>query len=131
MNQTEVTASSGLFQQNPPAGDIGIPNSPVHDRLLGSRRLEPVNGSKIKPVNTRDKDFTPVTLKEQIEQVADHIAGYLPDLDTADLHKGEAAEAHSANLKDKSESLRPQMQVLRAMETQGGPRPTPGLADGP
>jgi V8-like Glu-specific endopeptidase len=50
--------------------------------------------------------------------VAEHIAGYLADLDTADRQEGEAAEARSGKLKDKIATLRAQMQALKAMETQ-------------
>jgi len=85
---------------------------------LFTQAVAAVDGSKFKAVNTRDKNFTPVKLKKRIEQVADHIAGYLRDLDTADRQEGEAVEARSAKLKDKIETLRAQMQMLQAMEGQ-------------
>jgi hypothetical protein len=69
-------------------------------------------------VNTRDKNFTATKLKKRMEQVAEHIAGYLADLDTADRQEGEAAEARAGKLKDKIETLRAQMQALKAMEAQ-------------
>lgn len=85
---------------------------------LFSQALAAVDGSKFKAVNTRDKNFTATKLKKRMEQVAEHIAGYLADLDTADRLEGEAAEARAGKLKDKIATLRAQMQALKAMETQ-------------
>ncbi len=69
-------------------------------------------------VNTRDKNFTPYKLKKRLEQVAEHIAGYLRDLDTADRQEGETIEARSDRLKEKVERLREQMRMLQAVEAQ-------------
>jgi transposase len=85
---------------------------------LFTQALAAVDGSKFKAVNTRDANFTLVKLKKRMEQVAEHIAGYLRDLDTADRQEGEAAEARAGKLKDKIATLRAQMQALRAMEAQ-------------
>jgi transposase len=85
---------------------------------LFSQALAAVDGSKFKAVNTRDKNFTATKLKKRMEQVAEHIAGYLADLDTADRQEGEAAEARAGKLKDKIATLREQMQALKAMEAQ-------------
>lgn len=78
--------------------------------------LVAIDGSKFKAVNSRDKNFTANKLKKRLEQVAEHIAGYLRDLDTADRQEGEAAEARSGRLKEKVERLREQMKMLQAME---------------
>jgi len=83
---------------------------------LFSQALAAVDGSKFKAVNTRDKNFTVTKLRKRMEQVAEHIAGYLQDLDTADRQEGEAAEARAEKLKDKIVTLRAQMQALKAME---------------
>src|SRR3989344_2604472 len=80
--------------------------------------LVAIDGSKFKAVNTRDKNFTAYKVKRRIEQVAEHIAGYLQDLDTADRHEGEAAEARSGRLVEKIDRLRAQMQMLKAMEAE-------------
>jgi transposase len=85
---------------------------------LFTQALAAVDGSKFKAVNTRDKNFTATKLKKRMEQVAEHIAGYLADLDTADRQEGEAAEARAGKLQDKIVTLRAQMQALKAMETQ-------------
>jgi len=57
-------------------------------------------------------------VKRRIEQVAEHIAGYLQDLDTADRHEGEAAEARSGRLVEKIDRLRAQMAMLKTMEAE-------------
>jgi transposase len=85
---------------------------------LFTQALAAVDGSKFKAVNTRDKNFTATKLKKRMDQVAEHIAGYLSDLDTADRQEGEAAEARAGKLKDKIATLRAQMQALKAMEAQ-------------
>ena len=85
---------------------------------LFTQAVAAVDGSKFKAVNTRDKNFTPAKLKKRIEQVAEHIAGYLQELDTADRLEGEAVEARAVKLKDKIATLRAQMQALKAMEAQ-------------
>src|SRR5258708_3509365 len=85
---------------------------------LFTQALAAVDGSKFKAVNTRDKNFTATKLKKRMEQGAEHIAGYLADLDTADRQEGEAAETRAGKLKDKIATLRAQMQALKAMEAQ-------------
>lgn len=85
---------------------------------LFTQAVAAVDGSKFKAVNTRDKNFTATKLKKRIEQVAEHIVGYLQDLDTADRLEGEAVETRSAKLKDKITTLRAQMQAPNAMEAQ-------------
>ena len=85
---------------------------------LFSQAVVAVDGSKFKAVNTRDKNFTVTKLKKRMEQVAEHIAGYLADLDTADRLEGEAAQARGGRLKEKIDLLRAQMQALKAMEAQ-------------
>jgi transposase len=80
--------------------------------------LVAIDGSKFKAVNTRDKNFTAYKVKRRIEQVAEHIAGYLQDLDTADRHGGEAAEVRSGRLVEKIDRLRAQMAMLKAMEAE-------------
>ena len=85
---------------------------------LFTQALAAVDGSKFKAVNTRDRNFTATKLKKRMEQVAEHIAGYLADLDTADRQEGEAAEARAGKLKDKIATLRAQMLALKTMETE-------------
>ena len=67
------------------------PEDIAHTRLTtddstAAKAAETINtqlgnaGSKFKAVNTRDKNFTVTKLKKRMEQVAEHIAGYLQDL---------------------------------------------------
>lgn len=69
-------------------------------------------------MNTRDRNFTVTKLKKRMDQVAEHVAGYLQALDTADRQEGEAAEARSGRLVEKVELLRAQMAKLKTMEAQ-------------
>jgi transposase len=85
---------------------------------LFTQALAAVDGSKFKAVNTRDKNFTVAKLKKRLAQVAEHIAGYLEELDAADRQEGAAAEARAGKLKDKIATLRAQMQALKAMEAE-------------
>ena len=66
-------------KDNGPAIQAACAHFVVLCREIGlfSRALAAVDGSKFKAVNTRDKNFTPAKLKKRIEQVAEHIAGYL------------------------------------------------------
>lgn len=107
-------------KDNGPAIQAACSHFVVLCRQIGlfTQALAAVDGSKFKAVNTRDKNFTPTKLKKRIEQVAEHIAGYLQELDTADRLEGDAAEARSVKLKNKIATLRAQMQMLKAMETQ-------------
>ena len=107
-------------RENGPAIQAACAQFVVLCRELGlfGTALVAIDGSKFKAVNTRDKNFTAYKVKRRIEQVAEHIAGYLQDLDTADRHEGEAAEARSGRLVEKIERLRAQMAMLKAMEAQ-------------
>ena len=107
-------------KDNGPAIQAACAQFVVLCRQIGlfSAALVAIDGSKFKAVNTRDKNFTPYKLKKRLEQVAEHIAGYLRDLDTADRQEGETIEARSDRLKEKVERLREQMRMLRAMEAQ-------------
>jgi transposase len=107
-------------KDNGPAIQAACAHFVVLCRRIGlfTQALAAVDGSKFKAVNTRDKNFTATKLKKRMEQVADHIAGYLADLDTADRQEGGAAEARTGKLKDKIATLRAQMQSLKVMEAQ-------------
>jgi hypothetical protein len=83
-----------------------------------------VDGSKFKAVNSRDRNFTATKLKKRMEQVAANIADYLRDLDAADRHEGELAEAKVVRLKDKIDLLRAQMQALKVLEVEVAATPT-------
>lgn len=107
-------------RENGPAIQAACAQFVVLCRQLGlfGSALVAIDGSKFKAVNTRDKNFTAYKVKRRIEQVAEHIAGYLQDLDTADRQEGEAAEARSGRLVEKIDRLRAQMAMLKAMEAE-------------
>jgi len=75
-----------------------------------------VDGSRLRAVNARDRNFTPVTIRRRMEQVDASIERYLGMLDTADRQEGEAAELRTARLSERLGELRRQMRELEAME---------------
>jgi transposase len=75
-----------------------------------------VDGSRLRAVNARDKNFTPVTIRRRMEQVDASILRYLGMLDTADRQEGEASELRTARLTTRLGELRRQMRELEAME---------------
>jgi len=94
-------------KDNGPAIQAACAHFVVLCRAIGlfTQALAAVDGSKFKAVNTRDKNFTPVKLQKRIAQVAEHIAGYLQELDTADRLEGDAAEVRAEKLQDKGLDL--------------------------
>ena len=75
-----------------------------------------VDGSRLRAVNARDRNFTPVTIRRRMEQVDASIVRYLGMLDTADRQEGEASELRTARLTTRLGELRRQMRELEAME---------------
>lgn len=75
-----------------------------------------VDGSRMRAVNARDRNFTPVTIWRRMEQVDASIVRYLGMLDTADRQEGEASELRTARLTTRLGELRRQMRELEAME---------------
>jgi transposase len=75
-----------------------------------------VDGSRLRAVNARDRNFTPVTIRRRMEQVDASIERYLGMLDTADRQEGEASELRTARLTTRLSELRRQMRELEAME---------------
>ena len=75
-----------------------------------------VDGSRMRAVNARDRNFTAVTIRRRMEQVDASIQRYLGMLDTADRQEGEAAELRTVRLTTRLDALRRQMRELEAME---------------
>ena len=75
-----------------------------------------VDGSRMKAVNTRDKNFTPGAIRRRMEQVDASIERYLCKLDTADQQEDEVAEMRVTRLTERIEALRRQMRELQTME---------------
>src|SRR5215831_9819755 len=75
-----------------------------------------VDGSRLKAVNTRDKNYTPGAIRLRKEQVDASIARYLGMLDTADRQEDQVAEVRVNRLGERLEALRRQMRELQVME---------------
>jgi transposase len=75
-----------------------------------------VDGSRMRAVNARDRNFTPITIRRRMEQVDASIVRYLGMLDTADRQESEASELRTARLTMRLSELRRQMRELEAME---------------
>src|SRR2546423_1030057 len=76
-----------------------------------------VDGSKFKVVNNRDKNFTRAKMERRLAQIAESVARYLSQLDTADLQEPtEALAAKTAHLKEKLAKLATEMQRLKAID---------------
>ena len=75
-----------------------------------------VDGSRLRAVNARDRNYTPTTIRRRMEQVDASIQRYLGMLDTADRQESEAAELRTARLTTRLGELRRQMRELEAME---------------
>ena len=75
-----------------------------------------VDGSRLRAVNARDRNFTPVTIRRRMEQVDASIQRYLGMLDTADRQEDGVAEMRTARLTTRLGELRRQMRELEAME---------------
>jgi transposase len=75
-----------------------------------------VDGSRMKAVNTRDKNYTPGAIRRRMEQVDASIERYLSKLDTADRQEDEVAEMRVTRITERIDALRRQMRELHAME---------------
>lgn len=75
-----------------------------------------VDGSRMKAVNTRDKNYTPGAIRRRMEQVDASIERYLSKLDTADRQEDEVAEMRVTRITERIDALRRQMRELQAME---------------
>jgi hypothetical protein len=68
-------------------------------------------------VNTRDKNFTRAKMERRVAQIEESVAGYLSQLDTADLQEpSEALATKTAHLKEKLAKLAGELQRLKALK---------------
>src|ERR1700747_2450010 len=78
-----------------------------------------IDGSKFKPVNNRDKNFTRAKMDRRVAQSEESVARYLQQLDTADRQEpSEALKTKTSHLKEKIAKLKEQLQRLHAIEAQ-------------
>jgi transposase len=76
-----------------------------------------IDGSKFKAVNNRDKNFTRAKMERRLAQIAESVARYLRQLDSADRQEAsEARTTKTARLKEKIAKLREQVQRLRGLK---------------
>jgi transposase len=85
---------------------------------LFTRAVVALDGSRVKAVNNRDKNFTVTKVAQRIEQVEASIGRYLAALDRADRQDDDVAEAKTVRLTEKIEGLRRQMQSLKEVGEQ-------------
>jgi transposase len=77
-----------------------------------------IDGSKLKAVNSRDRNFTAGKVKARRKQLDESVARYLAELDRADRDPSLLPEGRVPHLKDKLAKVREQMSQLDAMERQ-------------
>src|SRR5574342_1236905 len=82
-----------------------------------------IDGSKVKAVNNRDKNFTRAKVERRRAQLEESVTRYLSQLDTADRQEpSEALAAKTTHLKEKLAKLESEMQRLAAIEAQNAGR---------
>src|SRR6202007_2536312 len=86
------------------------------DRLVAAS--VPIDGSKFKAGNARDKNFTEAKMKRRLERIDESIARYLSQLDTADRHGDAVPEAKIERLKGKIEKLKEEIVRLNAINAE-------------
>ena len=89
---------------------------PCRELRLFTESLVAIDGSKVRAVNTRDKNDTPSAIQRRIEQVDASIARYLALLDTADRQEPDVPSAKVERLRERLAELRERMRHLHEME---------------
>jgi transposase len=88
------------------------------DLKLFSEAIVAIDGSKFKAVNNRDKNFTERKLKARMQQLDESIARYMTELDRADRDPVLVTEARVEHIKQKVETVREQMRLLKQIGKQ-------------
>ena len=81
-----------------------------------SHAIVAIDGSKLKAVNSRDRNFTVGKIKGRRKQLEDSVARYLAELDRADRDPALLPEGRVPHLKDKLAKLHAQMEKLDSIE---------------
>ena len=80
---------------------------------------DPIDGSKFKAVNNRDRNFTSAKMKRRMAQIEESVARYLHQLDSADRQEPSLAlSMKTTRLKEKIERLKEEMQRLEALDAE-------------
>ena len=83
-----------------------------------SHAIVAIDGSKLKAVNSRDRNFTAGKIKGRRQQLEQSVARYLAEMDRADRDPSLLPEGRVPHLKDKLAKLGAQMEKLDALEKQ-------------
>lgn len=83
-----------------------------------SHAIVAIDGSKLKAVNSRDRNFTAGKIKARRKQLDESVARYLAELDRADRDPTLLPEGRVPHLVDKLSKLRAQMEKLDCIEKQ-------------
>ena len=83
-----------------------------------SHAIVAIDGSKLKAVNSRDRNFTVGKVRGRRQQLEESVARYLAELDRADRDPALLPEGRAPHLKDKLAKRRAQMEKLDAIEKQ-------------
>ncbi len=85
---------------------------------LFSQAIVAIDGSRFKAVNAHDRNFTHGKLDRRVQQIDHCIERYMTALDIADCQQPDVAEARTASLKEKIETLKVEMESLRQTRQQ-------------
>jgi hypothetical protein len=83
-----------------------------------SHAVVAIDGSKLKAVNSRDRNYTVGKVRGRREQLEESVARYLAELDRADRDPALLPEGRVPHLRDKLGKLKEQMAKLDAIEKQ-------------
>lgn len=81
-----------------------------------SHAIVAIDGSKLKAVNSRDRNFTVGKIKGRRQQLEESVERYLAEMDRADRDPSLLPKGRVPHLKDKLAKLRAQMEKLDAIE---------------
>ena len=79
---------------------------------LYGRELIAVDGTRIKAVNNRDRNFTRATLKRDLQRIDDRLERYLEQMNEADANEASGGGNSVADLQDKITSIRKRKEIL-------------------
>ena len=79
---------------------------------LYGRELIAVDGTRIKAVNNRDRNFTRAKLKRDLQRIDDRLERYLEQMNEADANEASGGGNSVADLQDKITSIRKRKEIL-------------------
>jgi transposase len=88
------------------------------DLKLFSQAVVAIDSSKLKAVNSRDRNFTPTKIDKRQQQIEQSIQRYLDALETADRTQPADFEAKTERLQEKLHKLRQHMRQLDQVKEQ-------------